>query len=89
MQVKTNVSLNFELSFKITEEEAKALKALTIYGHDDFIRAFYKQLGTTYLQPYERGLRSLLTSIDKQVPALLEDVKAARELLTTLERGSP
>lgn len=50
------------LEFKITvtlNEEARAFEALTSYDTDEFIKVFYKYMGSSYLQPHEKGLRLL------------------------------
>lgn len=86
MKVQTDVNLNFELIFKLTEEEAEALHALTVYGTKSFLDTFYRFMGTSYLKPYERGLISLFENVSRQIPSLLKDVHAARELIKTLQR---
>jgi hypothetical protein len=56
-------TLKAEVVLVLSEEEAGALDALAGYGDDSFIECFYKHMGRVYLEPYERGLRSLLKSV--------------------------
>lgn len=43
----------------LNEAEMGALDALAGYGTDTFLRVFYKEMGKSYLEPHEAGLRSL------------------------------
>jgi hypothetical protein len=44
---------------ELTEDEAGALDALFGYDVEQFLKTFYEKMGAAYLQPYEKGLRSL------------------------------
>jgi len=61
MQVKANMS--FEVTFTLTEDEARALRAISIYGSKSFLRVFYEHLGKSALEPHEKGLTSLFEKI--------------------------
>lgn len=52
---------NVELKaiIELTEEEAGALDALFGYDVGEFLKTFYEKMGRAYLEPYEKGLRSL------------------------------
>lgn len=65
----------------ISESEARALDALVGYGDDAFIKAFYENLGTSYMKPHEEGLRSFLVSVRQQMPAILGKADAARKAI--------
>ena len=52
-----------EVTLVLSEDEAKALDALVGYGHKSFLEVFYAHLGKAYLQPHERGLKSLFESV--------------------------
>ena len=67
MKTKIKPNLSFEIYLTITEEEARALNAISIYGSEAFLEMFYKSLGKTYLQPHEKGLKLLFSSIRKNI----------------------
>jgi hypothetical protein len=71
--------MEFTISFTITEEEARALDALTGYSADEFIKYFYDHLGRA-LVPYERGLRSFLSTVREQIPQHLQRMTDTRKL---------
>ena len=58
------VSVETTVVLTLNEYELAALDALAGYGVDAFLRVFYEHLGKAYLQPYERGLRSLLETVN-------------------------
>ena len=62
----------------LDEDELGALDALAGYGTDNFLQIFYQHMGTHYLKPYERGLRSLFASVRSQVPTILSRARDAR-----------
>lgn len=63
--------MDFEVTLKLTLEEARALKEITGYGHKQFLEGYYKQLGKSYLQPHEKGVISLFETINKELPTQL------------------
>ncbi|VVE59542.1 hypothetical protein PIN31009_05580 [Pandoraea iniqua] len=68
--------------FEFSEAEMRALDALTGYGVDAFLEVFYRQLGKTYMQPHEAGLRELFESVREQIPAILQRANEARKAFT-------
>jgi len=73
-QVTTTITL------VLSEEEARALLALTEYGEDNFLRVFYNSLGTHHLSDHEAGLRSLFQSVDNYLHPIFNKLKKAREV---------
>lgn len=75
-----------EVTLVLTEEEAGALDALVGYGFEPFRDAFYEKLGKeklgkAYLQPYEKGLKSLFETVrsgEGSVSHFLQQLKLAR-----------
>ncbi|MNO13198.1 hypothetical protein D3C76_28270 [compost metagenome] len=63
----------------INEAELRALDALVGYGVDPFLKAFYEQLGKTYMQPHEAGLRELFETIRTNVPGILHRIDSDRK----------
>lgn len=79
--------LNFEITIKLTESEARALYAITTYGDDAFLKQFYAHLGQHYLKPHEAGLRSLFASIKKFLKWQLKTVDSIRDFSETIKRA--
>lgn len=69
------------VAFEIDEGEARALYALSAYGDDAFIRAFYERLGKTLMQDHEQDLRRFLNTIRDVVGPAITQVDKARELV--------
>lgn len=72
-------TIKLELTFTVSESEARALDALTCYGADKFLEAFYTHLGTVYMEYHESGLRTLFASIRESVPHYLKRTDEARK----------
>ena len=71
----------------LDEQQLGALDALAGYGTDAFLETFYVKMGRAYLQPYEKGLRSLFDTIKATCPKALQDVRKAREALFEQEQA--
>lgn len=65
----------------LDEEQLAALNALACYSDEAFLAAFYANIGRSYLQPHEKGLRSLFALIREVTPSALGDARKAREIL--------
>lgn len=72
-------NLQLEVKFTVDEIEARALDALVGYSDDEFLKAFYERLGSHYMKPHEKGLRSLFKSIRDQMPTILNKIDRARK----------
>jgi len=70
--------LDLNVALELNEEEIKALEALVCYGTDPFLEVFYKNMGSAYLKPHEKGLRSLFESIKSNLPSIIERINTAR-----------
>lgn len=67
-------------TFTVNEAELRALDALAGYGDEAFIQMFYKDLGKTYMQPYEAGLREFLKSIRDIAAPIIRRTDEARKV---------
>ena len=76
--LQPQIKIDYELTLKLNETEARALDALVGYGHEAFLKVFYEQLGKSYMQPHEAGLIALFKAIKDQVPGQLRWVDAAK-----------
>lgn len=71
---------------ELDEYEAAALDALFGYSCDAFLELFYKHMGRAYLQPVERGFRTLHESRGG-LSQSLEQLRKAREVFTGTSRA--
>lgn len=81
MTVTIQTEVKITATLNVTEGQLRALAAMTGYGADAFLKAFYIKLGQSYMKPFERDLRDLFIMISNQVPAALQGVLAARKKL--------
>ena len=76
------IELNFTLT--VTEGELRALDALAGYGVDEFIKAFYTNLGKAYLEPHESDLRLFLKTLWKVCPGLIAKADEAHKAINAI-----
>ncbi len=82
MKAELKPTISARITVVLTEEEARALVELTIYGTNEFLKVFYEHLGKSYLEPHELGLRSLFDGAKNLVkPQLFKIDNARREVL--------
>jgi len=74
-QIKPKVTLDIEVTLKMTYEEACALNEMVKYGSKAFLEGYYKQLGKSYLQPYEKGVISLFETVRTTLPYQIHDLQ--------------
>lgn len=55
--------VELDVDIRLTLHEVLALEALVGYGVEPFLKVFYEKMGRHYLQPHERGIRSLFETI--------------------------
>lgn len=77
--IKIDTKVEVNITITLTEEEARALNAITIYGNTAFLKVFYEHLGKNYLQPHERGLIDLFSKIQSSLPENLKRINKVRE----------
>lgn len=82
-KVSSASSLEVTILLKLTETEARALKALTVYGSEEFLKFFYQNLGKAYLEPHAKGLVSLFDTIRTELPRHLQKADNARAVFKT------
>lgn len=86
MEVKNKITMKMEFDIVgLTEDEIRALYAITSYGTKQFLKSFYENMGAHYLSPYENGLISLFDKIKEQVPDKLEKADKMHEALQMLQ----
>ena len=79
MQLTCVPTIAIQLELTITENEARALKAMAGYGDDAFLKVFYEKLGESYMKPHEDGIRSLFKGIRDILPQHLSNAETARK----------
>lgn len=80
-----NVIVTTTFKIELTEEEGRALKAITSYGVTSFLEMFYKHLGANYLQPHEKGVDSLFEGIRKNLSPKIAQLDAFKKNLSELK----
>ena len=78
MKSSVRASISAEVRIVLTEEEARALVGITVYGPDQFLRCFFEHLGRYYLGDHIEGLRSLFASVGP-IEHELKRIDKARE----------
>lgn len=79
-KLNSHSSLEFKIVLNLTEMEARALQAITVYGTKSFLDYFYRDLGKVYLQPHEKGLESLFETIKSELPPHLNKIDETRKI---------
>jgi hypothetical protein len=80
MQItKSTSSMDFGVILKLSEKEARALEAITVYGTKEFLETFYTHLGKTYLQPHEEGVEILFETLKTELPKHLNKFDRIRK----------
>lgn len=79
---KANVSIEFNITLSLTNEEAQALVAIAGYGSDEFLKTFYQHMGRTRLEPYESEMRKLFDKIRNELPIEISKIETAEKSIT-------
>ena len=82
---KSDFKIEFTVNLKLTISEARALNEMVKYGSKAFLEGYYKQLGKSYLQPYEKGIVSLFETVKAELPYKLHDVDKIIKSINAVE----
>lgn len=74
------LKLESKIVLELTEVEAAALDGIFGYSVEAFLKAFYEKMGTTYVKPYEAGVRSLHETMRQLRPKLAEIEDCRRKI---------
>lgn len=77
--IKSTSSIDFSVTIKLSEKEARALNAITFYGTKEFLETFYKHLGKNYLQPHEDGVKLLFETLKTEMSKHLDKFDKVRQ----------
>jgi len=88
-QVKASSTVKLSVTLVLTEEEAIALNEMTKYGIKAFLAGYYKCLGKYYMEPHERGMRSLFKTVDRELPQHINRINRAREMFDLPKKEEP
>lgn len=80
MKIEGRPELGLEIVIRLNESEARALYALAGYSIECFLETFYEQMGKAYLQPHEKGLRTLFAAIHEAVGGILNRMTDCRRV---------
>jgi hypothetical protein len=64
----SKATMDLKVKLVLTEQEARALYAITVYGPEPFLKWYYERLGRHYMSPYESGIKSLFTTVRNELP---------------------
>lgn len=78
MKLDNEVTVHYECTLHLTEDEMRALDALTGYGFRPFLKVFYAEMGRHYLKPYEKGLQEFFAKIRTEGVPQLKAIDDAR-----------
>lgn len=81
METKISTKLETKITLELSEVEARALHALTVYGFDSFTETFYTHLGKHYLGSYHKGLESVFNKLSKEMPKHFNTLDEIRKKL--------
>lgn len=79
MEIKSEAEMLFKVTLELTEPEARALNAITVYGAKSFLEVFYVKLGKYYLEPYADGVKSLFDTASKKLPKHFDRIDETRK----------
>lgn len=74
-------SLTFSAQITLTEDELRALNGIFGYDVEVFLKVFYEKMGRAYVQPFEKGVRSLHKTIREQTAPQIQTVNDCRRKL--------
>ncbi len=88
VNVKSKIDLDIKIILELSISEARALNEMVKYGDKAFLEGYYKQLGKSYMQPYENGVKSLFTTIKENLPYKLRDIDQIKEAIGKIKFNS-
>lgn len=80
-KIKSSSKIELKINLLLTEVEARALKALTVFGTKAFIKVYTEQLSKYELKDHIPGIESLFETIKQELPQHLNKIDKAREAL--------
>lgn len=75
-----NPKLTLSITLNLSEEEARALEAIAVYGPETVLKVCYEHLARESLERYENGIRTLFASVNSILPSILHRADKAREV---------
>jgi len=82
-KISSQPKIDLVLNLSINEGEARALYAMAAYGDENFLAAFYKELGKSCLQPHSDSLCDLFAVVRSEIPNVLRQLDKARKQFST------
>lgn len=80
-RLHTTLRLEMTANITLTEAEVMALDGIFGYGADAFLKAFYREMGRAYVEPYENGVRSLHNELRGKLTPIIAEMKEIRARL--------
>lgn len=89
MSFKIEPVVDLKITLELTAEEAAACAVMGSYGIDKFVEFFHNNLGKTYMEPYQKGLRSFLEKTQRFESHYKVMKQARAGLLSSLHQLGP
>lgn len=78
MKATSTATIEAKIKFECSEEEARALLAITKYGADHFLAFFKKSLGSG-LEEHSKAVKVLFSTLQTNLPKHLANIDEARK----------
>lgn len=75
---RAHVKAELTVLLELNESEVRALDGIFGYSVDSFLKVFYEKMGRAYVEPHEKGVRSLHETVRQILAgpiAALDDAK--------------
>ena len=82
MNATSEAEMQFTITLKLSETEARALHELTTYGHKAFLEVYYKHLGQSMLKPHEKGIITLFDTAKRELPKHFKRIDSTKAAFT-------
>lgn len=78
----TGLIITANVSFTLSEKEAKALHDLVGYGNEDILKALSNNLSAGIVHDNQEGFVTLFNSLRDLLPPILSPIKEARKVVS-------
>lgn len=75
----------FTVNFRLTEEEARALSALSAYNISDVLKVISEKISPSMVEDHKRGFISFFESVRQNISSQLKIIDESWRLLKTIK----
>jgi hypothetical protein len=83
MKVESNSKIAFEVFLELTEEETRALNAISGKSSEPLLEQLLRAMERTYLEPHIRPLTSFFTKVRELFPSHIKRFDLTRNTFNT------